>query len=96
MHTLAEQIQVEDTIVAKKSMAKGLCSGYHYHNGGGDTSSDTSTGGGSSTPAPATRNDDMDCTDFGSYDEVVEYWNSKGYSASDDPENLDGWGKWSG
>lgn len=77
---------------SEKSKAKGLCSGYHYHNGGGDTSSDTSTGGGSSTPAPATRNDDMDCTNFGSYDEVVEYWNSKGYSATYDPENLDGWG----
>ncbi|MCY8938518.1 YHYH domain-containing protein [Peribacillus frigoritolerans] len=72
---------------SEKSIAKGLCSGYHNHNGG-----DTSSGVGASTTAPATRNDDMDCSEFGSYDEVVEYWNSKGYSATNDPENLDGWG----
>jgi len=35
---------------------------------------------------------DKDCSDFSSYDEVVNYWNSKGYTASNDPERLDGWG----
>lgn len=35
---------------------------------------------------------DKDCSDFSSYDEVVNYWNSKGYSATNDPERLDGWG----
>jgi hypothetical protein len=64
-----------------KSRAKGLCSGYHNHNGGG-----TSTGG------TAVINNDKDCTDFSSYDEAVNYWNAKGYSATYDPENLDGWG----
>jgi hypothetical protein len=73
---------------SQKSQAKGLCSGYHYHNGGGSSS------GGSSTtqPAPAATRNDKDCSDFASYDEVVTYWNSKGYSATNDPENLDGWG----
>ncbi|SDN57835.1 YHYH domain-containing protein [Bacillus sp. OK048] len=68
---------------SEKSKAKGLCTGYHYHNGGGGSTS-------SSTPIV---NTDKDCTDFASYDEVVEYWNKKGYSATNDPENLDGWGK---
>ncbi|MCA0149698.1 YHYH domain-containing protein [Rossellomorea vietnamensis] len=70
-----------------KSKAKGLCTGYHSHNGGGTSSS-------TSSPAsqPAATRSDKDCTDFGSYDEVVNYWNSKGYSATYDPENLDGWG----
>ncbi|WHZ02796.1 YHYH domain-containing protein [Neobacillus sp. YX16] len=67
---------------SEKSKAKGLCTGYHYHNGGG-----------SSTSSGATIvNTEKDCTDFASYDEVVEYWNKKGYSATNDPENLDGWG----
>lgn len=35
---------------------------------------------------------DKDCSDFSSYDEVVNYWNSKGYTATNDPERLDGWG----
>jgi len=61
---------------------------YHYHNGGGNTSSAPTT----STPAPSTQSNDKDCGDFGSYEEVVQYWNSKGYSATNDPENLDGWG----
>jgi hypothetical protein len=65
-----------------KSVSKGLCTGYHYHNGGG----------GSTSGGAAVINTDKDCTDFGSYDEVVEYWNKKGYSAANDPENLDGWG----
>ncbi|MCS0670433.1 YHYH domain-containing protein [Cytobacillus firmus] len=70
-----------------KSQAKGLCSGYHYHNGGSSSSeSSTST---SSKPAASS---DKDCSEFATYDEVVEYWNSKGYSATYDPENLDGWG----
>ena len=67
---------------SEKSKAKGLCTGYHNHNGGGGSTS-------SSTPIV---NSDKDCTDFASYDEVVEYWNKKGYSATNDPENLDGWG----
>lgn len=68
-----------------KSKAKGLCTGYHYHNGGGSTSG----GSGGSTPIV---NNDKDCTDFATYDDMIAYWNSKGYSATYDPENLDGWG----
>lgn len=71
---------------SEKSKAKGLCTGYHNHNGGGGSSS---TG---SAPAPAATRNDKDCSDFATYDEVVAYWNSKGYSATYDPENLDGWG----
>lgn len=70
---------------SEKSIAKGLCTGYHYHNGGGGTSS----GGSNSAPATST---DKNCTDFATYDEVIEYWNAKGYSATYDPENLDGFG----
>lgn len=70
-----------------KSQAKGLCSGYHYHNGGSTSSGSSS----SSVSRPAVRND-KDCSDFATYDEVVAYWNAKGYSATYDPENLDGWG----
>lgn len=73
---------------SESSKAKGLCTGYHYHNGGGATSGGTSSGGGSSTII----NHDKDCTDFATYDEMIAYWNSKGYSATYDPENLDGWG----
>jgi len=69
-----------------KSKAKGLCTGYHYHNGGGPTSS------GDNGSSGAVVNTDKDCTDFASYEEVVAYWNAKGYSATYDPENLDGWG----
>lgn len=71
---------------SEKSIAKGLCTGYHYHNGGGGSSS-----GGGTAPAPVTRRD-KNCSDFATYDEVVEYWNAKGYSATYDPENLDGFG----
>ncbi|WP_129692236.1 YHYH domain-containing protein [Gottfriedia acidiceleris] len=70
-----------------KSQAKGLCTGYHYHNGGGSTSS-----GGSSSSGNSNSTWDKDCSDFSSYDEVVEYWNKKGYTATYDPERLDGWG----
>jgi hypothetical protein len=71
-----------------KSQAKGLCSGYHYHNGGS-----SSTGGSTTTTSqPATTRNDKNCSDFATYDEVIDYWNSKGYSATYDPENLDGWG----
>jgi len=70
---------------SQKSISKGLCTGYHYHNGGGSTSSNSSS---SST----SNSNDKDCSDFATYDEVVQYWNSKGYSATYDPENLDGWG----
>lgn len=70
---------------SEKSIAKGLCTGYHSHNGGGGSS----TGGSPSAPAPRT---DKNCTDFATYDEVIEYWNAKGYSATYDPENLDGFG----
>ncbi|GAB1803121.1 LPXTG cell wall anchor domain-containing protein [Priestia megaterium] len=37
---------------------------------------------------------DKDCSDFKGkpYQEVVDYWNSKGYTATNDPERLDGWG----
>lgn len=69
---------------SEKSQAKGLCSGYHYHNGGSSTSSSSSSSSNYST--------DKNCSDFATYDEVVNYWNSKGYTATYDPENLDGWG----
>jgi hypothetical protein len=72
-----------------KSKAKGLCTGYHSHNGGASSSDSGSSSG---TTQPAATRHDKNCTDFGSYDEVVDYWNSKGYSATYDPENLDGWG----
>ncbi|CAG9620327.1 excalibur calcium-binding domain-containing protein [Sutcliffiella rhizosphaerae] len=68
---------------SEKSIAKGLCTGYHYHNGGG------SSGGSTPAPAPAPVRTDKNCSDFSSFDEVVEYWNAKGYSASYDPEDLD-------
>lgn len=55
---------------------------YHTHNGGSATSNSSSS----------TNINDKDCTDFADYDEMVAYWNSKGYSATYDPENLDGWG----
>ena len=74
---------------SEKSQAKGLCSGYHYHNGGGTSSEGSSK---SSNQPSATKRNDKDCADFATYDEVVAYWNSKGYSATNDPENLDGWG----
>lgn len=74
---------------SEKSQAKGLCTGYHYHNGGGDTSSTESS---SSSSASSNQSWDKDCSDFSSYEEVVEYWNSKGYSKTNDPEKLDGWG----
>jgi LPXTG-motif cell wall-anchored protein len=37
---------------------------------------------------------DKECSDFKGkpYQEVVDYWNSKGYTATNDPERLDGWG----
>ncbi|MFJ7728458.1 YHYH domain-containing protein [Neobacillus sp. NPDC097160] len=70
---------------SEKSKSKGLCAGYHYHNGGG-----TSTGGSTEDSTPI--NTDKDCSDFATYDEMIQYWNSKGYSATYDPENLDGWG----
>ncbi|PLR98419.1 YHYH domain-containing protein [Bacillus sp. T33-2] len=70
--------------------AKGLCTGYHYHNGGGTSSGGSSSG---STPqSTPSQSNDKDCTDFASYDEVVAYWNAKGYTADYDPERLDGWG----
>ncbi|CEG26366.1 YHYH domain-containing protein [Bacillus sp. B-jedd] len=73
---------------SEKSKAKGLCTGYHFHNGG-NTSGSSSSG---SKSAPKVTRNDKNCSDFSSYDEVVAYWNSKGYSATYDPENLDGWG----
>ena len=45
------------------------------------------------TVASADESNDKDCGDFGTYDEVVAYWNEKGYTATNDPENLDGRGK---
>jgi len=35
---------------------------------------------------------DHDCGDFSSYDELIDYWNAMGYSATYDPERLDGFG----
>ncbi|WP_144699613.1 hypothetical protein [Fictibacillus phosphorivorans] len=74
-----------------KSQAKGLCTGYHYHNGGGSSGGSTPAPTPAPKPAPATRSD-KDCSDFSNYDEVVAYWNAKGYSATNDPERLDGFG----
>lgn len=73
-----------------KSKAKGLCTGYHYHNGGGTSSSDSSSD--SSTPSPSIQSTDKDCPDFSNYDEVVAYWNARGYTKDYDPERLDGFG----
>ncbi|MFS0639107.1 YHYH domain-containing protein [Mesobacillus foraminis] len=80
---------------SQASINKGLCSGYHSHNGG---SSEPAAPAASPEPAstpdpqPEPQSYDKDCTDFSSYDEVVAYWNSKGYSRTNDPEKLDGWG----
>lgn len=72
---------------SQKSINKGLCTGYHSHNSG--TSSSTS----SSSSSPSTsQQHDKDCSDFSSYDEVVAYWNAKGYTKEYDPERLDGFG----
>jgi len=69
----------------------GLSTGeYHYHNGGGTTPSGSSSS--SSSSSSSTNINDKDCTDFATYDDMIAYWNSKGYSATYDPENLDGWG----
>ncbi|WP_155890029.1 YHYH domain-containing protein [Peribacillus kribbensis] len=67
---------------------------YHYHNGASSSSSSSSSDDSSSGNSSSSSNYsfDKDCSDFSSYDEVVEYWNSKGYSATNDPERLDGWG----
>lgn len=73
---------------SEKSQANGLCSGYHYHNGGEEPTSEDD----SSTSTVSSQSLDKDCTDFNSYEEVVEYWNSNGYSRTNDPERLDGWG----
>ncbi|MBD1382338.1 YHYH domain-containing protein [Metabacillus arenae] len=78
---------------SEKSKAKGLCTGYHYHNGGGDISSSTSNSTNETSTESSTNHSlDKDCSDFASYEEVVDYWNSKGYSKTNDPERLDGWG----
>ncbi|TCP24904.1 hypothetical protein EV207_1227 [Scopulibacillus darangshiensis] len=83
---------------SEKSKAKGLCTGYHYHKGGGESSSDGNSTPSSpsssttSTPSSSQQSSDKDCSDFSSYDAVVEYWNAKGYSKTNDPERLDGWG----
>ena len=70
----------------------GLSTGeYHYHNGGGTTSSSSSSSSNSSSSSTTNIND-KDCTDFATYDDMIAYWNSKGYSATYDPDNLDGWG----
>lgn len=69
---------------------------YHYHDGRSSSQSDSTESKSSdeSSTSSGTSNDalDKDCSDFSSYDEVVEYWNSKGYSKTYDPERLDGWG----
>ncbi|MGG3664092.1 hypothetical protein [Bacillus gobiensis] len=76
-----------------KSQAKGLCSGYHSHNEGEESSSNSSTSDSSSSNSSSSNQSwDKDCTDFATYEDVVEYWNSKGYSKTNDPEKLDGWG----
>lgn len=69
----------------------GLSTGeYHYHNG---TSTNESSNSESSQEESSTSESwDKDCDDFSSYEELIEYWNSKGYSSTNDPERLDGWG----
>lgn len=64
---------------------------YHYHNGGESSSSESTAEAATETSTSYDTND-KDCEDFSSYDEVVEYWNANGYSATNDPERLDGWG----
>jgi LPXTG-motif cell wall-anchored protein len=34
--------------------------------------------------------EDKDCGDFGSHEEVLDFWFANGYSAEDDPHRLDG------
>ncbi|OAH53851.1 hypothetical protein AWH48_11300 [Domibacillus aminovorans] len=80
---------------SEKSQAKGLCTGYHYHNGGAVDSGSSSSSDSSSSSYDSTQTTDSwdkDCTDFGTYEEVVEYWNANGYTRENDPEKLDGWG----
>ncbi len=77
---------------SESSQAKGLCTGYHYHNGGGSSSSGSSSSGTSTSSSSSYQSGDKDCPDFSSYDEVVAYWNAKGYTKDNDPERLDGWG----
>lgn len=76
---------------SEKSKAKGLCTGYHSHNSGSDSSSSSSSSTSTSNSTPAQSND-KDCSDFANYDEVIAYWNAKGYTREYDPERLDGWG----
>ncbi|WP_347552933.1 hypothetical protein ABFG93_22025 (plasmid) [Pseudalkalibacillus hwajinpoensis] len=73
------------------SKAKGLCTGYHSHNGGSDSSGSSSESTSTSSTSSSQSND-KDCTDFASYDEMISYWNAKGYTKDYDPERLDGWG----
>lgn len=75
---------------SEKSKNAGKCTGYHYHNGGSNSSSSSNN----NTPSTLKSNTKVvkSCADFATYDEVVEYWNKKGYSATYDPENLDGFG----
>lgn len=77
---------------SQASINKGLCSGYHNHNGGSSEPAASSEPASTPDPQPEPQSYDKDCTDFSSYDEVVAYWNSKGYSRTNDPEKLDGWG----
>ncbi|MEK4010182.1 YHYH domain-containing protein [Peribacillus sp. FSL M8-0224] len=69
---------------------------YHTHGGSSESNSsnDSSSESSTSSNSSASSDDswDKDCTDFSSYDEIVDYWNSKGYSKTNDPEKLDGWG----
>lgn len=76
---------------SEKSQAKGLCSGYHSHNGG-TVDSGSSSSSDSYNSTQTTDSWDKDCTDFVTYEEVVEYWNANGYTRENDPEKLDGWG----
>lgn len=66
-----------------KSQAKGLCTGYHYHNEGATVNS---------VGEEDISSNYKNCDDFTDYDEVISYWNEKGYSSTYDPENLDGTG----
>ncbi|WP_251029149.1 MULTISPECIES: YHYH domain-containing protein [unclassified Bacillus (in: firmicutes)] len=82
---------------SEKSIAKGLCSGYHYHNGGGSSSggsssSDSSSSSGSSssnstesapsTPAPAPKVDEKQVRANEHYNTATDLYNSADYQAA--------------
>ncbi|MGE7765758.1 YHYH domain-containing protein [Peribacillus sp. NPDC096540] len=80
---------------SEKSIAKGLCSGYHYHNGGGSSSgsssnsssssgssSSSSTKSAPSTPAPAPKVDEKQVRANEYYKTANDLYNSTDYQAA--------------